>query len=300
MIEEVGFIGLGTMGSPMAANLLAAGYRLRVFDINRGAVASLEKQGATVTASAAEVCCGADAVITMLPNGDNVEAALFGEGDVASNIPERALYIDMSTILPSVTDQIGRRLAERGVTMIDAPVGRSSQHAVEGKLLIMVGGHDEDVERARPLLGTMGDTIVHCGPLGAGERMKIVNNYMSIALNVLTAESLTLAQRCKLDPEQARQVMLGTVAGQGHMDTTYPAKVLKGDLTPGFMIDLAHKDLGLALETAAELNSPALLGAVAREVYAQTRAQGRGRQDWTALYASLRDAAGVTDAEPAA
>src|SRR5699024_6681381 len=204
------------------------------------------------------------------------------------------------TILPSVTNRIGQRLERLGVSMIDAPVGRSSQHAVDGKLLIMTGGRHEDVERARPVLDKLGDTIVHCGPLGAGERMKIVNNYMSIVLNVLTAESLTLAQQCGLDTEQARQVMLGTVAGQGHMNTTYPAKVLQNDLTPGFMIDLAHKDLGLARGTAAELNSPALMGAVARHVYGQVRAQGRGRQDWTALYASMREAVDAADAVSAA
>src|SRR5699024_2497976 len=202
-------------------------------------------------------------------NGEHVESALFGKNGIAETIPENALYIDMSTILPSVTRRVGQRLEQQGVSMVDAPVGRSSQHAVEGKLLIMAGGDHEDVEHARPVLRRLGDTIIHCGPLGAGEHMKIVNNYMSIALNVLTAESLTLAQRCGLDVEQARQVMLGTVAGQGHMGTTYPAKVLQDDLSPRFMIDLAHKDLGLALETAAELNSPALMGAVARHVYGQ-------------------------------
>lgn len=296
MIERIGFIGLGTMGSPMARNLVTAGYRLHVYDLSRDAVAALEKHGAVAATSAADACRGADVVITMLPNGDNVESALFKDNAVAA-ISDQALYIDMSTILPSVTDRIGRQLAAQGVAMVDAPVGRSSQHAVDGKLLIMAGGSKEDIAYAKPLFDVMGDTVVHCGPLGAGERMKIVNNYMSIALNVLTAESLLLAQQCGLDPEQARHVMLDTVAGQGHMSTTYPAKVLKHDLSPGFMVDLAHKDLGLALETAAELNSPVLMGSVAREVYGQARVQGRGQQDWTAVYAAMRASAGIIDAE---
>lgn len=298
MIKKVAFIGLGAMGSPMAKNLLAAGYSLRVFDLRDDAVTALEEQGASAATSPADACLGTDIIITMLPNGEHVESVLFGADNAVGSISKHALYIDMSTILPSVTHKIGQRLAEFGVSMIDAPVGRSSQHAVDGKLLIMAGGNQKDVEYARPLLSKLGDTIVHCGPLGAGEHMKIVNNYMSIALNALTAESLILAQRCGLDVEQARQVMLGTVAGQGHMSTTYPTKVLQNDLTPGFMIDLAYKDLGLALDTAAELNSPALIGAVARHLYGQVRAQGLGRQDWTALYANMREDAEETDATP--
>lgn len=295
MIEDIGFIGLGTMGAPMAANLLAAGYRLRVFDLSCDAVKRLEKRGAVKATNAADASQNVDAVITMLPNGDHVEAALFGVHGVADAISQQSLYIDMSTILPSVTRRIGQRLAQKDISMIDAPVGRSSQHAEQGKLLIMAGGEEVDLNQARPVLERLGDTIIHCGSLGAGASMKVVNNYMSISLNVLTAETLTLAQRCGLDTEQAREVMLGTVAGQGHMGTTYPAKVLCGDLSPGFMVDLAHKDLGLALDTAAELNSPALMGAVARQVYGHARLEGRGCQDWTALYASMRESIGEID-----
>ena len=151
--------------------------------------------------------------------------------------------------------------------MIDAPVGRQQQHAVEGKLLIMVGGETADLERARPVLERMGDTIIHCGPVGAGSRMKIVNNFMSITLNATTAEALTLAEASGLDVELARRVMLGTVAGTGHMGTTYPAKVLKADLTPGFMVDLALKDLRLALELGESLQLPLSTGQTAEKAY---------------------------------
>jgi 4-hydroxybutyrate dehydrogenase/sulfolactaldehyde 3-reductase len=152
----------------------------------------------------------------------------------------------------------------------------------------MVGGPAEAVERARPVLERMGDTIVHCGPVGSGSRMKIVNNFMSITLNVTTAEALTLAEASGLDPELARKVMLGTVAGTGHMGTTYPAKVLKGDLAPGFMIDLALKDLGLALELGGTLGLPLETGRAARTAYEAAREAGHGRHDWTALYAHAR------------
>jgi 4-hydroxybutyrate dehydrogenase / sulfolactaldehyde 3-reductase len=143
----------------------------------------------------------------------------------------------------------------------------SSQHAVEGKLLIMVGGTEADLKRSRPVLEQLGDTIVHCGPVGTGARMKIVNNFMSVTLNATTAEALTLAEASGLDPELVRKVMLGTVAGQGHMATTYPAKVLKKDLTPGFMIELADKDLALAIELAGQLGVEVATGAAAKPAY---------------------------------
>lgn len=291
MATTLGFVGLGTMGAPMARNLIRAGFSLRVYDVSADAAAGLGTAGAYVAGSPADAARGAAAVITMLPNGNVVEAALFGDGGAVEGLSEGALCIDMSTVLPSQTDAFAQRLAERGVRLVDAPVGRSSQHAVDGKLLIMAGGAEADVERARPYLEPLGDTIVHCGPVGAGERMKLVNNYMSIALNVLTAESLTMAESSGLDPEQAREVMMGTVAGQGHMGTTYPAKVLKGDLTPGFMVDLAHKDMGLALTMAAELDAPSWMGAVAHQAYGLARRAGRGREDWTALYPTLRSLA---------
>jgi 4-hydroxybutyrate dehydrogenase/sulfolactaldehyde 3-reductase len=288
MIRTVAFIGVGTMGAPMARNLLKGGFQLRVFDLNVEAAAALAAAGAARATSPAAAARGADVAITMLPNGEHVEAALFGRDGLADGLAKGSLYIDMSTIAPAVTDRIAAKMADRGIDMVDAPVGRQSQHAVEGKLLIMAGGSEAAVARARPLLEKMGDTIHHCGPVGTGARMKVVNNFMSIALNALTAEALTLAERSGLDPELARKVMLGTAAGQGHMAGTYPAKVLKGDLEPGFMIDLAHKDLGLALDLGKSLGLPLATGAASIGAYDQARAEGRGRQDWTAIYAMLR------------
>lgn len=297
---RIGFIGLGTMGAPMARNLLRGGFQLAVHDIDRAAVVRLEADGAAPAASPAEAARGADAVITMLPNGEHVEQALFGAAGAAEGAASGTLMIDMSTISPLVTDRIAQRLADRRLAFVDAPVGRSSQHAVEGKLLIMAGGSAADVDRARPILEKLGDTIVHCGPAGSGSRMKIVNNFMSITLNVTTAEALTLAARSGLDPELARTVMLGTVAGQGHMGTTYPAKVLKSDLTPGFMVDLAAKDLDLALALADSLGLPLDTGAAARKAYATAQTENRRRQDWTAIYDMLRAALPANGAQTGA
>jgi 4-hydroxybutyrate dehydrogenase/sulfolactaldehyde 3-reductase len=266
---------------------------VKAFDLNADAVESLADAGIERAASIADAASGVDILITMLPNSSHVEKAAFGDGGFAAVLPSEALYIDMSTIAPATTDSIAARMAEKGVAMVDAPVGRQQSHAVAGKLLIMVGGEPQNVERANPVLSLMGDTIIHCGRVGMGSRMKVVNNYMSIALNSLAAEALVLAERSGLDPNLAREVMLGTVAGQGHFGTTYPAKVLKGDLAPGFMIDLAMKDLRLAFELAASLDAPVETGRAASGSYEKAQAEGRGREDWTAVYAATRQRAGL-------
>jgi 4-hydroxybutyrate dehydrogenase / sulfolactaldehyde 3-reductase len=288
-LKTIGFIGVGVMGAPMARNLLKGGYQLRVFDVSADAMEALKQNGATPSRSPADAAKGMDAVITMLPNGQHVEEALFGKDGAAAAMTKSTLFIEMSTIAPTVTDKIAKRLAEQGIEMVDAPVGRTSQHAVEGKLLVMAGGSDAALARARPILEKLGDTIVHCGPVGSGARVKIVNNYMAIVANTVTAEALTLAEASGVDPELARKVMMGTTAGMGHMSTTYPAKVLKGDLAPGFMVDLAAKDLGLAIEFAKTLGVPVATGETARETYGRAQKGGRGRQDWTAIYAMARE-----------
>lgn len=285
---RIGFIGTGTMGAPMASNIARGGHDVTAFDLNAEALQKLTPVNIRPAPSAREAATDKDIVISMLPNSQHVEDLVFGPDGIADVLSPDGLYIDMSTIAPVVTQSIAERLQKRGLAMVDAPVGRQQQHAVEGKLLIMVGGREEDVARAKPVLELMGDTIIHCGPCGAGEAMKIVNNFMSITLNLVSAEALILAEKAGLDIDLARKVMLGTVAGQGHFGTTYPAKVLKGDLEPGFMIDLANKDLKLAIEYAGALGAPLDTGALAEQSYSQASRDGRGRQDWTALYDYLR------------
>lgn len=295
-MSKVAFIGVGTMGAPMAANIARGGHEVVAFDVNRAAVEALAAVGIKAAATAAEAARDSDVLITMLPNSQHVEAAAFGDNGFAASLPKSALYIDMSTIAPQMTDSIGDRVAALGIAVVDAPVGRQQSHAVAGKLLIMVGGAEADVERARPILSLMGDTIIHCGKRGAGSRMKIVNNFMSIALNSLASEALILAEKSGLDPDLARSTMLGTVAGQGHFGSTYPAKVLKGDLEPGFMIDLAYKDMGLAMDLAQSLGVSLDTGRAAVGAYDRARDDGRGRQDWTAIHASALARAGLSKA----
>ena len=292
-MTKVGFIGTGVMGLPMARNVIKGGFQITAFDLNPDALQTIRQDGGTVASNAREAAEGADMVITMLPNGDHVLQAVFGGHGALEGMAEGTLLIDMSTILPTVTDEIAKGLAAEGRRLVDAPVGRTSRHAEEGKLLIMAGGDAADVAAARPVLECMGDSIVHCGPVGSGARVKLINNFMSIASNVVTAEALTLAERSGIDRDLMIEVLMGTTAGQGHLATTYPAKVLKGDVTPGFMVDLAHKDMGLALDFAASMKMPIPMGAAARQVYANAQVQGRGRDDWTAILETVRTLAGL-------
>jgi len=292
-MSTVAFIGLGIMGEPMARNLLKGGHIVRAFDVRTDAMADIAKEGAVSADSPADAVAGAEYIFTMLPSGKEVNQAVFGENGFAQSMTENSLFIDTSTILPADTDEISAKLAAKGLKMMDAPVGRLAQNAEEGTLLFMVGGSESDLEQARPLLNILGDKIVHCGPAGMGSRMKIVNNYQSTALNILTAETLTLAKASGLDVNLAVEVMRETTAGRGHMNATYPDQVLSGNIEPGFMIDLAHKDLGLALETTAELHTPAFLGAAARQAYSIAQSKGQGKNDWTGIYITLQQLAGL-------
>ena len=292
-MSTVAFIGLGIMGAPMARNLLKGGCTVRVFDVRTSAMEAISSKGAVTATSPAEAAVDAEFIFTMLPSGKEVNQAVFGENGFAQSMTENSLFIDTSTILPADTDEISAKLAAKGLKMMDAPVGRLAQNAIEGTLLFMVGGLESDLENVRPLLNLLGDEIVHCGAVGMGARMKIVNNYQSTALNILTAETLTLAKASGLDVNLAVEVMRETTAGRGHMNATYPNQVLAGNIEPGFMIDLAHKDLGLALETTAALRAPAFLGAAARQAYSIAQSNGQGRKDWTSVYLTLQQLAGM-------
>lgn len=292
-MSVIAFIGLGQMGAPMASNLLNAGHQLQVYDVNPEAVKTLVAKGAQAASTPANAAEAAEFVITMLPNGDLVRSVLFGENGVCESLKRDALVIDMSTIHPLQTDKLIAEMQARGFSMMDVPVGRTSDNAISGTLLLLAGGSEQQVERATPVLMSMGSELINAGGPGMGIRVKLINNYMSIALNALSAEAATLCEALGLSLDVALSVMSGTAAGKGHFTTTWPNKVLKGDLSPAFMIDLAHKDLGIALDVANQLHVPMPLGAASREVYSQARAAGRGREDWSAILEQVRTSAGL-------
>jgi 4-hydroxybutyrate dehydrogenase / sulfolactaldehyde 3-reductase len=287
-MRKIGFIGVGVMGAPMVRNLLRKGYEVAVFDANPAAAEAVAKDGARACPHAADVAHEAQCVITMVTRSADVEQVLFGPNGAYEPMRPGTLYIDMSTIAPASTDSIGRRMSAKGVEMLDAPVGRTSQHAERGESLFMVGGASATLERAWPVLQTLGNAIVHCGPLGSGIRMKVVNNFLASATNVATSEALALAEAAGIAPELARDTMLRTVAGQGHLGTTYPAKVLAGDFSPGFRVDLVIKDVGIAIELSQALGVDLSMGRTALATYRAASSRGHAADDWTVVYALAR------------
>jgi 4-hydroxybutyrate dehydrogenase/sulfolactaldehyde 3-reductase len=290
---HVAFLGLGTMGRPMALNLIRKGYHVTVYDVLSAARTRFAHEHCRVAASPLEAAQGAEVVITMLPSSHEVRDALFGMSGAAGTMPSGTLFIDMSTGSAADSLRLAKELETRGIRMLDAPVGRTPADAERGELMVMVGGREEDVERARPLFQAMADTIHHMGPSGSGIRTKLVNNYMSMVGILLVAEALTLAAKCGLDRNRIVQVLSGTTAGRGQLNVNYPKKVLAGDVTPDFPLRMGLKDIGLALELGAELGAPLTLGATAREYFALARAWGRENQDCTAMLLLLEDIARV-------
>jgi len=280
MPETHGFIGVGRMGRGMATNLHRKGFALTVHDVRPENMVPLTQLGARGAANAAEVGAASTIVFTMLPNSPDVSAVA---EDLAGAMRPGGIVVDMSTIDPLASDAIAARLAERGIAFVDAPVGRLAQHADRGECLFMVGAEPADFARVKPMLEAMGTTIIHCGGVGAGIRMKLVNNYVSISLCQLNAEALTLMQRFGLDLKTTIDVLNGTTATNGQFNMNYANKVLKGDTEPGFQIDLAHKDMTLAVDAAHAMKVPTAIGAEVREVLNLARAQGYGGRDFSAL-----------------
>lgn len=292
-MANIGFIGLGRMGCAMSRNLIEAGHSVWVYDISPDAVERIVALGGQAASSAADAARDRDFVVTMLPNGPDVEDTLFGAAGVADAMSKETLFIDMSTVAPDMTDKIALRLSDIGIRMLDAPVGGTSEVAERGDLLILAGGEAQDVATARPVFDAVGRQTIHCGGTGTGTRTKIVNNFMSTALNILTAETLTFAEAAGLEVARTVDVLAGTTAGRGFVSGAYQRKVLSQDISAEFGLALAAKDLNLALNYAAGLNMPLPVGAAAAQIYAMSKAEGFGSNDWSAALETLRRSAAL-------
>jgi 4-hydroxybutyrate dehydrogenase/sulfolactaldehyde 3-reductase len=292
-MTRIGFIGLGRMGRPMAANLQRKGFALAVYDINQAAVGTLSELGARAAASVADIARSSDVVITMVPGSPELRAVVLGPDGILANGRSGQILMDMSTVEPQTTDEIARQTATRGISVVDAPVGRLASHADRGESLFMVGASDEDFQRVLPLLEAMGTTIHHCGGVGTGIRTKLVNNYLAVVSCQLNAEALALTQRLGLDLEKTLEVINGTTAYNGQLRVNWPSKVLAGDISPGFTIDLAHKDLSLILSAANAARVPMPLAAAAREMFSLARAGAYAQADFSAMADVLCEAAGI-------
>jgi 4-hydroxybutyrate dehydrogenase/sulfolactaldehyde 3-reductase len=277
------------MGRPMASNLQRKGFPLVVCDLDRAAVRALEEAGARPSFDCVEIAAHADVVITMLPDSASVAQVLLGDAGVIAHLRPGSLVIDMSTVDPLLTDRVAAAASERGCDFVDAPVGRLASHAERGESLFMVGAADDAFARARPLLEAMGTTIHHCGGPGAGIRTKLVNNYLAIVSCGFNAEALALSQRFGLSLEKTLEVIHGTTATNGQLKIAWAGKVLKGDVEPGFTIDLAHKDLNLIVEAASAAGVPVPIAETARRAFAAAREEGSGAKDFSAMVDVLCD-----------
>jgi 4-hydroxybutyrate dehydrogenase/sulfolactaldehyde 3-reductase len=292
-MDRVGFIGLGNMGKGMASNLCRKGHAPIVYDVNPVPLGVLQSLGARTATSAAGVAQASDIVFTMLPDSSVVEDVIAGTGGVLAQMQRGGVIVDMSTIDPRVTDRLAAAVAENGCAFVDAPVGRLASHAERGESLFMVGADDATFARVKPLLDAMGTTVHHCGGVGAGMRTKLVNNYLAIISCQLNAEAVALSQRFGLSLEKTLDVIHGTTATNGQLKIAWPGKVLKGDVEPGFTIDLAHKDLTLIVEAANHARVPVPIAAAAREAFSSARAEGFGAKDFSAMVDVLCERTGI-------
>src|SRR5215216_6230123 len=286
MAERVGFIGLGIMGKPMAENLIESGYDLVVY--NRTREKAEELDGATVAETPKAVAEQSDIIITMLPDSPQVEEVLAGEDGVLEGVKEGALVVDMSTISPVVTEELVDKAQERGSSMLDAPVSGGDVGAIDGTLSIMVGGSEEDFERALPLFEVMGQTVTHVGPVGTGQLVKAANQVV-VALTIeAVAEALVLGSKGGVPPEKILDVLGGGLAGNKVMEVKRE-KMLEHSFDPGFRVELHHKDLGIALAAGREYGATLPVTAVVDQMLQELEVRGKGDLDHSAILTLIEE-----------
>ena len=290
---NVGFIGLGTMGAPMARNVMKKGHRLVVHDTQAAAVQSLVDAGAHAATTPREVAASCDVVITMLPDAPDVERVALGADGIVEGIRSGSVYIDMSTIDPATTRKVGAAIAAKSASMIDSPVGKTADAAVSGTLTLMVGGPADVVARVRPVLDCMGTDFFHCGELGAGQTIKLINNLLATCIAEATFEALVTGRKAGLSLETMVSVFKTTMAWSSQLAIAMPKRPLAGDFSPGFMMKLAHKDCRLALQMTEMLGVAAPVGRATLASLAEGLQRGLADNDVGALLKLREEPAGV-------
>jgi 4-hydroxybutyrate dehydrogenase/sulfolactaldehyde 3-reductase len=293
MTTRVGFIGLGAMGLPMASNCQRKGFALTVYDIDPAKMDQVTALGAKKAANVAEASRGQDIVITVLPATQHVEAVVLGDDGVLANIDPSAVLVELSTIDAKATDRVAAACRAKGIAFADAPIGRLSIHAERGESLFMVGSDDDTFARIEPVLRAMGTDIFRCGGPGMGSRMKVINNFMLLSTAQIVAESLALGTKLGLDIQTMHDVTGATTARNGQFHVLMVNKALKGDIAPGFTIDLAFKDLTLAINAAAENRVGLPVGSAVHAVFGAARAGEYASKDYSALLNYACDGAKV-------
>ena len=286
-IERVAFLGMGIMGSRMAANVARGGFELTVCNRTRGRAERVaEATGARLADTPAEAAEGADAVITMVVDSPDVETVLFGEKGAASTLAAGAFVIDMSTIAPKAVDAIAERLRASGIGFIDAPVSGSSPKAENGTLTIMVGASDEDYKRALPLLESMGELIVHCGPLGHGQMVKLLNNTLAATNAAALAEAIAAARKAELDLDALVKVVAAS-SGNSTMLGLKAGPMIEHQFEPLFKLDHMLKDVRHTLNVGHDLGAKMPVAEAAKSLYEAASEAGKGDEDFAAVIEAI-------------
>lgn len=293
---NIGFIGLGIMGQHMSKNLLNAGYKLEVYDINEESVVKLVQAGAVAGKSSADVAAHSDVIITMLPNSPHVEAVVMGKQGILESVQRGTVLIDMSSIAPLASQRIAKACEEKGVRMLDAPVSGGEPKAIDGSLSIMVGGEESLFEQVKDILLCMGSSAVYCGTIGAGNTTKLANQII-VALNIAAcAEAFTFVKKAGVDPELVYSAIRNGLAGSTVMDAKVPM-MIQGNYKPGFKIDLHIKDLNNVMDTGHGLGTPLPLSAQVMEMLQTLHADGFGQNDHSGLAKYYEKILGITIAK---
>jgi len=273
--EKIGFIGIGIMGKPMASNLLKAGFKVVIHTRTKEKAKSLFADGAVWADSPADTAKLCDILITCVTDTPDVRKVLLGENGVIKSARQGLICIDMSTISPLATKEMGAILESKGVTLLDAPVSGGEIGAIEGKLSIMMGGPKDAFEKVRPVMEAMGKTITWCGGLGAGQMTKLANQVMVVHTIMSIAEGLAFAEKAGLDLKTTLDVTAAGAASSNSLKALGP-KILANDFKPAFMVDLQLKDLRLVMECAEQMKQPLPGTALVQQLLAALAAQGRG------------------------
>lgn len=297
MRETVGFVGLGNMGEPMCRHLLSGGYALCVYDTDPGAVARLGDTLARPVASPRQMAAEADVVILSLPNSEVVEEVVFGEDGLADGFSAGKILIDTSSSKPASTRAIASELATGRVEMLDAPVSGGVLRAEEGKLAVMVGGEGETFDRCLGFLRCFGERIFYVGEHGAGHLVKSLNNLLSATTLASAAEAVLLAERAGVDPKAFLEVINASNGRSYSTEVKFPRYIVDRSFDDGFAVGLMHKDLRIALETAAEYAFPMLVGASVVQVWQAAVARGYADAGHTTIYSFLEELGGGGDPE---
>jgi 2-hydroxy-3-oxopropionate reductase len=293
---KLGFIGLGVMGAPMAAHLVAAGHDVSGFDVTAAAGEKLRAAGGRAAANVADAVAGADVVITMLPNHPQVEAVVLAAGGVLDAAAPGTLLIDMSTIRPETSIEVANLARDKKIRVLDAPVSGGQAGAEQAALSIMVGGDAADFEAAKPLFAALGKTIVHVGPHGAGQVVKAANQLVVGGIYGLVAEAIVLLEASGVDAATGLDVLAGGLAGSRILELKRQSMVDR-QFAPGFRIDLHHKDMGIALAAARQADVALPLTGLVAQLVAAGRAMGYGSLDHSALLKVVEQLSGRVPAE---